>query len=77
MKTPVGFQTSSCVVDNVKGLRKELAELASEVQGIQKQQQEAMSMVEAQLGTLCSQFGELSGVVSQDQHHQSKGEAAP
>lgn len=68
-------QAPSCVVGSVQGLRKELAELASEVEEIKKQQQEAMSMVEGQLKTLCSQFDELSGVVGQQQ--QQGGEAAP
>lgn len=59
----------------MQGLREELAQVASEVEEIKKQQKEAMSMVEAQLKTLCSQFDELSEVVGQQ--NQQQGEAAP
>ena len=58
------------MVGSVPGLRKEFAELASEVEEIRKQQQEATSMVEAQLKTLCSQYDQLSAVVGQHQHQQ-------
>lgn len=63
------------MVGSVQGLREELAQVASEVEEIKKQQKEAMSMVEAQLKTLCSQFDELSEVVGQQ--NQQQGEAAP
>lgn len=70
------FQTPCRVVGSVQGLRKELAQLASEVEEIKRQQQEAMSMVETQLKTLCSQFDDLTEVVGQ-QKQQQRGEAAP
>ncbi|KAG0717039.1 hypothetical protein GWK47_055256 [Chionoecetes opilio] len=68
-------QVPSRVVGSVQGLRKDLEQLASEVEEIQKQQQEAMSTVGTQLKTLCSQFDDLSGIVGQ--HQQQGGEAAP
>lgn len=63
------------MVGSVQGLREELAQVASEVEEIKKQQKEAMSMVETQLKTLCSQFDELSEAVGQQK--QQQGEAAP
>lgn len=69
------FQAPCRVVGSVQGLREELAQVASEVEEIKKQQKEAMSMVETQLKTLCSQFDELSEVVGQQK--QQQGEAAP
>lgn len=74
LKGPL-FQAPCRVVGSVRGLREELAQVASEVEEIKKQQQEAMSMVETQLKTLCSQFDELSEAVGQQQ--QQQGEAAP
>lgn len=68
------FQALGRVVGSIQGLKEELAQLASEVEEIKRQQKEAMSLVETELKTLCGKYDELSEEIGQQQQ---RGQASP